>query len=195
MKFAKSPIVLVALGLLGAFLLGSRIAESQAVTAPARIGFVDVAVIFQKYSKASDIQMKVRADLQILEADLRKQFDELKKKRADLDLLVPGTPDYTSKKRDLDMDAFRLEYAEKESKQAIISAAVKKMNLVYTEISLEAENYARRTGLNAVFMYNKQTIEARSPEEVQVMIASRPVIYRDKTMDITDAVLAILQPE
>lgn len=179
--------------ILAAFFVGSRMAESQAVTPPARIAFVDVADIFQKYKKANDIQQQTQAAIRQVEADLKKQFDELKKVRGDLDLLVPGTPEYAAKKREVDFGGFKLEYAEKEAKQAILNANVKKNNLVYTEIRNEAENHARRNGLHVVFMYNTQSIEARSPEELQMLIASRPVLYRDSMMDITQQVLDALQ--
>ncbi len=193
MKKLTLPTVLVAVALLGAFFVGNRIAVSQAVTPAARIAFVDVAQVFQKYDKSNQIQQQTQASIRQVEADLRKQFDELRKVRGDLDLLVPGTPEFTAKKREIDFMGFKLEYAEKESKQAILTAAVKKMNLVYTEIRNEAENHARRNGLHAVFMYNAQSIEARSLEELQILIASRPLIYRDKMMDITEPVLEALQ--
>ena len=171
---------------------GSRIATSQAVTPPARIAFVDVAQIFQKYKKSNQIQQQTQASIRQVEADLKKQYDEVQKVRGDLDLLVPGTPEFSAKKREIDFMGFKLEYAEKEAKQAILAAAVKKMNLVYTEIRNEAENHARRNGLHAVFMYNAQSIEARSLEELQILIASRPVLYRDQAMDITEQVLKAL---
>lgn len=195
MKQSSIITVLGVVALLAAFVAGGRIAVSQAVTPAARVAFVDVAEIFQKYKKSNDIQQQTQAAIRQVEADLKKQFDELKKVRGDLDLLVPGTPEYTAKNREVDFGAFKLEYAEKEAKQAILAAAVRKMNLVYVEVRNEAENHARRNGLHAVFMYNAQQIEARSLEELQILIASRPVLYRDSMMDITQAVLDALQKE
>lgn len=193
MKKSSMIVLAVLVALSGAFLAGSRIAESQAVTPAARVAFVDVAQIFMKYKKSGDIQQQTKAAIQQVEIALKKQFDALRKMQGDLDLLVPGTPEFNAKKREVDFGAFKLEYEEKQQKQAILQAAVTKMNLVYTEIRNEAENYARRNGLHAVFMYNAQSIEARSLEELQILIASRPVLFRDNMMDITAKVLESLQ--
>ena len=191
MKSNKIAILLVVVAVVAASVGGAKIASSQAVPA-ARLAFLDVAEIFQKYQKSSDIQQAVRVDIQRIDQELRKRFEELKRQQGDMDLLVPGTQEFNEKKRALDFEAFKLEYEEKEKKGQVLQAAVKKMSLVYTEIRNEAENYARRNGYHAVLMYNDQQMEARSLEELQVLIASRPVIFRDQMMDVTEAVLQIL---
>jgi Skp family chaperone for outer membrane proteins len=173
------------------FALLPRNATSQGAP-PSRIAFVDVARIFKDYKRASEVQQETRTEIQKVEAQLRERFEALKKMRDDLDLLVPGTPEYEQKKRDVDFEAFKLEDEEKQVKQKILENAVKKMNLVYTEIRREAENFALRNNLEAVFMMNDQEIDARSLEELQVLIASRPVLYREKARDVTDAVLQVL---
>ncbi len=169
----------------------ARPAASQ--NAPSgKIAFVDVARVFKEYKKAGDVNQMTRTEIQKLEAELRGRFEELKKLRDDLDLLVAGTPEYTQKKQTVDFESFRLEYEEKTRKQAIMDGAMKRLNLVYREIRTEAENYALRNGLEAVLMFNDQEVEARSPEELMVIIASRPVLFREKARDITDSILQIL---
>jgi Skp family chaperone for outer membrane proteins len=193
MKSVKNTASLAIAVLVGALLFGGGVAVSQGTFAPARVGFVDVADIFKRYTRANEIQQQVRADMQRVDKALQQRFEELKRRRADLDLLVPGTPEHIEKKRQIDFEAFKLEYEEKEQKRAILDSAVKRMNNVYTEIRREAENYARRNGLHCVLMSNEQEIQARSLEELQVLIASRPVIFRDKAMDITQPVLKVLE--
>lgn len=157
-----------------------------------RIAFVDVAEIFQKYKKARDIEQETRLELEKVDAELREKFEQIEEMRDELDLLVPGTTEYREKARQIDFEAFKLEYREKELKRTILENAVKKMNLVYTEIRRECENYARKNGLAAVLMYNAQEIEAKSLDELRVLIASRPVLYRDKGLDITEEILKSL---
>ncbi|MCU0725912.1 MAG: OmpH family outer membrane protein [Planctomycetes bacterium] len=183
------PLVALVAAVLVLWLPGD--ASSQGVPA-SRLAFVDVARVFKEYKRASDVQQETRVEIQKVELQLRERYEKLKKMRDDLDLLVPDTKEFNEQKRALDFEAFQLEYEEKQQKQAILANAVTKMNRVYTEIRREAENFALRNNLEAVFMMNDQEIDARSLEELQVLIASRPVLYREKARDVTDSILSVL---
>jgi Skp family chaperone for outer membrane proteins len=167
-------------------------AASQAVFAPAKIAFVDVGRVFKDYAKARDIQEQVQKDLLEINKGLAGRVEELKKRRGELELLLPGTPEFRQKQRELDREAFGVEWDEKDQKTALERALVKRMSHVYTEVKTEAENFARRNGLAAVYMVNTHEMGARSQEELQVLIASRPVLYWDKALDITDEVLRVM---
>lgn len=187
--FSILPVVALAAAVLVLWLPGD--ASSQGVPA-SRVAFVDVARVFKEYKRASDVQQETRLEIQKVEGQLRERYESLKKMRDDLDLLVPDTKEFNEQKRAIDFEGFKLEYEEKQQKQAILANAVTKMNRVYTEIRREAENFALRNNLEAVFMMNDQEIDARSLEELQVLIASRPVLYRDKSRDVTDSILSVL---
>lgn len=180
----------VALLLFAAFLAGN--AASQATFEPARVAFVDVAFLFQNYEKAAKIQQEVRAKIGQIDEQLRRRFEELKKARADLDLLVPDTQEFNEAKMRIDEAEWRLGYDEKRLKRGVHDEFIQRMSLVYKEIRSEADNYARRNGLNAVFMVNETEIAARTQEELMAVIASRPVLYHDKTLDITQHILEVL---
>jgi Skp family chaperone for outer membrane proteins len=195
MRPLRSLTLVFFLAATGAFFLGSRVATSQAVP-PARVAFLDVASIFQRYKKAAGIQQQARAEIVQLERGVRQRLDKLNQDRTELeDLYLPGTSEYREKKKKVDMETMELKYDLEDKKQQILETAVRKMNEVYTEIRNEAGGYARRNGFHAVLMLNETDIEARTMEELQVLIASRPVVFRDKSLDITDAILEILNEE
>jgi Skp family chaperone for outer membrane proteins len=191
MKPLRNPVALtVALLLFAAFLAGN--AASQATYEPVRVAFVDVAVLFQNYGKAATIQQEVRARIGQIDDGLRKRFEELKKDRADLDLLVPDTQEFNEAKMRVDEAEWRLGYDEKRLKRGVHDEFIQRMSLVYKEIRSECDNYARRNGLNAVLMVNETDIAARTQEELMAVIASRPVLYHDKALDITKQILEVL---
>jgi len=191
MKVRLTPMLLVLAVLLTAgVFVGS--AASQAVFAPAKIAFVDVGRVFKEYAKAQDIQQQVKAEIQKINQALAGRVEELKKRRGELELLLPGTPEYRQKQRELDRDAFAVEWDEKDQKGTLERSMIKRMSHVYTEIRHEAENFARRNGLQGVYMVNTYDLQARSQEELQVLIASRPVLYWEKGLDITDDILRVM---
>ena len=174
----------------------SRVATSQATFTPVKVAFLDVSEVFRKYKKARDVNQQVQREMLAVDKELRKRAEELIRKGEELrDLYDPNSVEFLESRRKLDFEEFELKYDQKTRRRAILGAAVKRMNLVYTEIRREAENYARRNQLHAVMMHNDADIEARSLEELQLLIASRPVIYREKGLDITPHVIEVLNKQ
>jgi Skp family chaperone for outer membrane proteins len=193
MNSARTTLIILIAAACGAILFTAVPAISQGVSAQSKIRFVDLSVIFNKYDKANGIRSWVNSQRQVIDLAKRDSANKLQKQVADLEILVPGTPAFAAKKRELDRLDWELRYDDNEKRAALGRAAVKRMGLIYTEIRREAQNYARRNGLTAVFMVNEQDIPAQSPEELQAMIATRPVLYHDKALDITTQILGILQ--
>ena len=52
-----------------------------------------------------------------------------------------------------------------------------------------------RNGLDAVFMVNAKQIEARSLEQLQMLVATRPVLYWNSSYDITAPILETLNQQ
>ena len=195
MRSNLSTAALVAVAVAGAvFLTGTR-ATSQTAPMTMRAAFVDLAEIVRKYDKSAQIDRELAAERQRLLAEFQKQADELKRMQADIDILVAGTPEYREKEREIAQAQFMLEYSKKSKENEIRQKAMRKMLLVYTEIKNEAATYARANGLEAVFTVNKGEIEARAPEELPALIALRPVLYWDKSLDITEEILEILNDQ
>lgn len=189
MKSIRIPVALAAVLVVGV-LAGTAV--SQATFSPAKIGFVDVAEVFLKYKDAANVEADARQQLKDLEIQMRASYEELRKKRAELDILLEGTQEYRDKKREIDLAAMKLDYEEKQKRQMVLEDAAKRMNAVYTRIRGEAENYAVRNGLDAVYMVNAKQIEARSLEQLQLLVATRPVLYWNPSYDITGPVIETL---
>ena len=88
-----------------------------------------------------------------------------------------------------------LDYDQKAQKEAVQRSLIKRMTQVYTEIKSESENFARRSGINGVFMVNEIQMEPRNRQELQMLIASHPVLFWDKPLDLTDEILRILNED
>jgi len=193
---SKSTVLLLAVVLVAGALAGT--AASQAVYAPAKIGFVNVANVFKGYRRVKEIESQVAADLQKVDEGLMQRFNDLKKQSGELEILLEGTAEYRKLQRELEREKFLLEWDQKDQKEAVRRKLVQSMTQVYRLVRNEAENYARRSGLNAVFMVNEVQMEPRNQQELQMLIASHPVLFWDKPLDLTDEILKVMnedQPE
>ncbi|MEN8149923.1 MAG: OmpH family outer membrane protein [Planctomycetota bacterium] len=191
MKFLSKPVTLVLAAMLVAGALAGT-AASQAVFAPAKIGFVEVTKVFQGYRRVGEIEQRAVEDIKRIDEALMVRFNELKKRSAELGILLEGTAEYRKLQRELEREKFQLEWDQKDQKEAVARAHVKGLSQIYTEIKNEAENFARRSGLNGVFLVNVVPREPRNPQELQMLIASHPVLYWDKGLDLTDEILKIM---
>jgi len=191
MKVRLTPMVLILAVLLTAGVFAGS-AASQARFTPAKLAFVDIGRVFNEYAKASDIQQQVKDELRSINKALADRVEELRKRRGELEIALPGTPEFRQKQRELDRAAFALKWDEKDQKGALERRMVTRMSHVYTEILHEAENFAVRNGLQGVYMVNTIDMKARTRAELQLLIASRPVLYWEKGLDITDDLLKVM---
>ena len=127
MRSIRIPVALAAVLLVG-ILAGTAV--SQANFSPAKIGFVDVAEVFLKYKEAAGVEADAQKALRDLDVQMRQAYDDLRKKKSELDILIPDTQDYREKKREIDFAAFKLDYQEKQQKQQILEDAARRMNSV-----------------------------------------------------------------
>ena len=186
MKSIRLPVLVASILAIGV-LAGTAL--SQATYQPAKIGFVDVAKVFAPGGTAKEIEQEARDQIRAVDVELRKRAEQVRAMQDELDLLQPGTQEFDDKKREIDFEAFKLEYEEKARKSKIVEDAAKRMNGVYTLMGNETANYARRNGLDAVFMVNAKPIEARNLEQLQLLVATRPVIYWNASYDISDPII------
>lgn len=192
MRSLLSTTALIGAALAGAVLFGGGDASSQDASGASRIAFLDLAEVVRKYDRSSRIDEELEKERLKYDQEFRKLRQELEKKKADLEILVRGTEKYREKREEIAREGFLLEYRRKEAERTLRDSKTRMMLMIYTEIKNEAATYALKSGYQAVMLANDAAIEARAPEEVPALISLRTVIYWDKSLDITDEILEIL---
>lgn len=185
-----TPTVIAAVLLIIGVLAGSAI--SQATFNPAKIGFVDMDRIFKEHPKAKEAEARAQRLMEEETNKAKAEVQKLREKASQLEVFQSGTPEYQNARKEIEMQLLQAEFEEKWQKQQIAQNAAKEMGAVYTEVTREAENYARRNGLDAVLMVNSGPVAPRSLDQLGAMMASRPVLYWNGAYDVTAAVLAAL---
>ncbi|MHC4473004.1 MAG: OmpH/Skp family outer membrane protein [Planctomycetota bacterium] len=192
MRSLLSTTALIGAALAGAVLFGGGDASSQDAPEASRIAFLDLAEVVRKYDKSSRIDEELEKERLRYDQEYRKALNELNKKKADLEVMERGTEEYREKREEIAREGFLLDYRKKESERKLRDSRTRMMLMIYTEIKNEAATLALNKGYQAVMLANDAAIVARAPEEVPALISLRTVIYWDKSLDITDEILEIL---
>lgn len=189
----KSPrtLALVVAALVAGTFAGNVFSDTE--YKPAKIGFVDVGRAFIGMGKRADLEKLVDKEKAELKDRLEKGQAKLEKAKAELGVLLEGTEEYLAKKREIDLMSMSLDYDRKLGQQQILRKTTEWMAANYTAIRNEAENYALRHGLDAVLTVNAEPIAPQQPQEFNMLVATRPVLYWNGAYDVTDDVVAALK--
>jgi Skp family chaperone for outer membrane proteins len=155
------------------------------------IAVLDVTYILEHYSRLKQAMEVYKRDAQAAEEGLKKQRDELQKRAEGIKALKPGSPDYKALEEQLTkgesdwklkVAAQRRDFAERESKNYLRA---------YQELSAVVKAYSERNNIQLVLRFNGAPIDPNNREMVQMEVF-KMVMYFDKSIDITDPILAEL---
>jgi Skp family chaperone for outer membrane proteins len=158
---------------------------------PHGIAVIDVTYILEHYSRLKQAMEVFKRDAQTTEDALKKDRAEIGKRAERIKTLKPGTPDFKAEEEaitkaesdwKLKVAAQRRDFAERESKNYLRA---------YQELSVVVKEYADRNGISLVLRFNGAPIDPNNREMVQMEVF-KMVMYYDKSIDITDPVLAEL---
>lgn len=163
--------------------------------ASAAIGVIDVGHILQNHptlkSKMDGIKEKMEAadkEMQSKREAIIKQMEQLK------DTYREGTPEYDrAEKAIADQDtAFRLELVKK--RKEFETAQAKVLYEVHGQITTLLDWLSKRNGYIVILQVSRQPVDEKKPETLD-MAMSQSVLYFNKSVDVTDQVLSILQQQ
>jgi Skp family chaperone for outer membrane proteins len=155
------------------------------------IAVIDVTYILEHYSRLKQAMEVYKRDAQAAEDLLKKERDAIAKRAERLKTLKPGSPDFKAEEEaitkaesdwKLNVAKQRRDFAEKESRYYLRA---------YQELSAAVKAYAERNGIALVLRFNGAPIDPNNREMVQMEVF-KMVMYYDKSIDITDPVLAEL---
>jgi Skp family chaperone for outer membrane proteins len=168
-----------------------RAAPTTPVTSHHGIAVLDVTYILEHYSRLKQAMEVYKRDAQGAEDVLKKERGDIAKRAERLKTLKPGSPDFKAEEEaitkaesdwKLKVAAQRRDFAERESKNYLRA---------YQELSAVVKDYADRNGIALVLRFNGAPVDPNNREMVQMEVF-KMVMYYDKSIDITDPVLAEL---
>ena len=166
-------------------------AAQTAAATPARptIALVDVGFILKNHPT-------MKSEIERIETDMKKADEEFAAKRDQIikqmealrQQFTEGTPDYERQEKSIaEADTnFRLELVKKRKEFDEARAGV--IFKVYNDLNSLVKYYCENTGASLVMRVNRETMDPKKPETVQ-MVMAQEVLYFQPNADITDWVL------
>lgn len=181
--------------LVSAVLLAAFVAPAAAQDdpgRPVRIGFVDLKRAFYAFHRTK----KLENDLNAFKDTLDKQLEEEGKALARLRTSLEGSDLTTAwgkeQERALLLKTSKFEF-NKRWANGEISEKLNRMTVeLYLSILDAVREHAEATGVDAVFQVDTEPLRASSPDELKLLMRSRGVLYFRKPLDLTDAVIRLL---
>ena len=171
---------------------GSAPASGSAPVAFA-MGFVDMEKLIREHPATKSKTEGFRREFEVRMEDLRIQVSTMNELRATLGILEPGSPAHLAQLKrikkleatlELEKEIIRIEFQLK-----VVSA----LQDVYGRCKAVVKQVAEKRGFRAIAMISESKVQGRTRSEVVGDILTRPFIYADESLDITDDVLAILK--
>jgi Skp family chaperone for outer membrane proteins len=157
--------------------------------ANAPVAVVDVTYILDNYARLKHDTEAFKKDMENAEASLKKERDAIAKMAEVLKSLKPGTPDFKKKEEEitkadsdwkLKVNRQKGDFAERDAKNFLNA---------YQQLSQQVKVYAERNNISLVLRFNGARPDPANPQAVQMEL-SKMVMYYDKSVDITDPILA-----
>ncbi len=155
------------------------------------VAVIDVTYILEHYSRLKQAMEAYKRDAQAAEDALKKERDSIAKRAEGMKAYKPGTPEFKKLEEELTkaesdwklkVAAQRRDFAERESRNYLMA---------YREVSAVVKAYSERNRIELVLRFNGAPIDPNNREMVQMEVF-KMVMYFDKSIDITDPILAEL---
>lgn len=160
-----------------------------------KIGVVNVAEVFSRYTKTKDYEKLLEKDKTREELLIKDTESQMKKLNEELEVLSPTSDLYKEKSEQLtSLTAIRKHKVENWNKY--IKAKVNEQTLkLYKDIREAIDKYALENSYIFIFKSDPILPPSEDIDNITQQISIRTVLYSPKSLDITDNITKILNKE
>jgi Skp family chaperone for outer membrane proteins len=152
------------------------------------VALVDVNYIFKNHVRFKAMIDEMKADFDRTQAEFKRQGDAINKLSERLNEYRPGTPDYKAMEEEIVNQRSKFQGQVALQKKEFLQREAKIYYNVYTEIMQEVQYLAAANNISMVLTFNGDPINPEKPDDVLRGI-NNPVVYYDKSLDITPSIL------
>ena len=164
---------------------------------PSRVGLIDMAKVFEGYTRFKALREELAAEIEKSDAEARVMVEKMQamQKEVQENGFQPGSPEYeAAEKRILDsrgeFEAFRAatqrKLARRESEM---------FKTIYADTTSMIKKYAEYADYTVVIRFDSKDIEDDTPPAEAVQRMNKQVVYHRSEHDITEVVLQSLNKQ
>lgn len=169
-------------------------AMAQAPAKPAgglNVALLDVTYIFNNHARFKRMREEMSADVERATQQMNKDKEELKKLAEKLQEFNKGTQNYQQLEEELAKRQADLQVRVQLQKNQFVQQEATIYHNVYQEILQATEYYCKQNGIDMVIKFNGDPVDVNRPESIQAELF-KPIVWYQKSLDITPAILAEL---
>jgi len=196
MKTARILLPVVA-AILGAFLLlEDSSAQPKGARAPATsVAVCDIMDLLDNYERAKDLIAGLKADRERIQQEGEAKKKKILEMNQQLDGLKSGSPAYRKLLSKMEQDRFYLEAWVKMQGGRGMREHHRLTKLLYADIRIAIEKVAKARGIHVVLSFAHRDTPTKTSVQLAQLMESRQVIWRDESVDLTEAVLTQLNKD
>ena len=168
-------------------------AVAQAPTKPGglNVALLDVTYIFNNHVRFKRMKEEMTADVERATQQMNKEREELKKLAEKLQEFNKGTQNYQQLEEELAKRQAELQVRVQLQKNQFVQQEATIYHNVYQEIQQATEYYCKQNNIDMVIKFNGDPVDANNPQSIQNELF-KPIVWYQKSLDITPAILAEL---
>lgn len=171
---------------------GSVQAQTAPNTTGHRVGVIDMAHVFQNYTKFEALRTNLQAEITQSDEEAKAMVTRLQQFQESLKQYKVGDEKYTAGEKQIlaakgEFDAFRASTQRKLAK-----SESEMFKVIYTDVTAAVKLYAEYAKFDHVMRYNRKDVSDEMNPQEAVQTMNKTFIYTKSENDITDQVLGYL---
>ncbi len=164
-------------------------------TTPHKVGLIDMAFLFSKYSKFDALRGDLKAEIETADAALKGRLEKIKTLQAEMRDLVPSSQEFTDREKKITEMAAAAEAERKNLQRKFMREETKIYQQVYREVLDAVNKYAAVYKYTLIIRYSRDEPSADDDPQKVMAALQRQVVFNRPQDDITDKVLKFLNTQ
>jgi Skp family chaperone for outer membrane proteins len=157
-----------------------------------KVVLLDVNYVFKNHERFKALMNQLKNDADAMDVQMKKEEAALKSKAMGLQTLKPGSQEYKNLEEQVTSERAQWTCKIQQQRREFLMREAKSYNETYKEIEDEVNYFCQTYGVVMVLRFMGDPVEADNPDSILQNI-NKPVVWYDKTLDITPYILKRFQ--
>lgn len=194
MRFYMNKIILI-VALIAVSMLAVTTATGRFAPTATVVGTIDLPRVIDELDEWKAELARVEAAGQAFEAEVTRRTEEAELLRADLEDFVAGTKKHEDAQKELKRATINLKAFMMNAERREVAAKTRAVLRIYEHIRKSAGDLAEREGYGLILVDDSSLAINEQSNDVLGEIASRQVLYTQKSLDVSEALIAYMNQQ
>lgn len=170
-------------------------AQDSSANMPHKVGLIDMAYVFQNYTKFEDLRNQMQAEIEKSEAEGKAMMERLQKMQEEIKKYDAGSPQYEQAEKTILNEKGKFDAFRAATQRQLARRESEMFKTIYGDVTAAVTKYAEYAKFTHVMRFNRKGIDDTTSPQEAVQTMNKTFIYWNKSNDITDMVLNFLNKQ